>query len=138
MGETPGPHDDEDEGILGKGIDWSHPKPQQSAERPPDQTVADENNPDIFAVHGINQESNIEGLPGTVLFLKLKIFLRRLQGKPTDIESSAYQMRIDLNLAIETKEQLAGRVRIIPEVRWKEKPTYLTAVLREWESRKEV
>ncbi|MFH1855287.1 MAG: hypothetical protein ABH810_02670 [bacterium] len=134
MGEVPGPPiDDEDEnGVLGKDIAWSHPPIDESAEAVP---PSEENNPDVFSVHGMVTGRETENLPAGVLFLKLKIALRRMQGKSPTTEADAEKMRTDLKLASDSIEKLADRVRAIPEELWHEKPIYLTAVYYEWKGR---
>lgn len=131
MGETQGP--DEDDGILGREVSWSHPDNGTTSNEAASEK--DTNNPDVFTIDGIVKGTETRDLPASVLFLKLKIAVRRMQGVSPTIESDAKTLRAQLNLDQDDDEALANRVREIPEERWHEKPTYFTAVLREWQSR---
>jgi len=133
MGEVPGP--DGDDGILGKDVSWSHTESEEPDANQQIEAAAPDNNPDIFAVHGIVEGSETRDLPASVLFLKLKVAVRRMQGVSPTIESDARDLRNKLRLDQDDDEALADRVREVPEDRWHEKPAYFTAVLREWQNR---
>lgn len=134
------PQAGDEEGLLGVGVDWRH-----NAEKLGDQAStagqSDDiergvlNDPDVF---GGRTESDSEDrpLPAVLLFMQLRIYLGALRGVDSTTLTKAEQMRHDLHLADDSKDDLADRIANTSESDWKAKPIFFTALLREWESRR--